>query len=246
VAQELAGALADRGVSIVSGLAAGIDGAGHEATLARAAHGSGPIAVVGGGVDVVYPERHRRLWERVAEAGVLLSEAPPGARPLPWRFPQRNRIIAALSDVVVIVESPLHGGSMHTAEAANVIGVPLFAVPGSIRSPQSEGTNRLIADGALLLQDVEDVLVALGRGGEAGRGARSLFGGGPARADPVARTAQLSVLARTVHDLLGSDAVHVDDICERVRARLGEVVMALEELDEAGAARRCGAGWVRA
>lgn len=162
VAREFGAGLAAAGVAVVSGLALGIDGAAHEGALAGAANGGAPpIAVVGSGLDVVYPARHRRLWQRVGEAGLLLSEAPPGAIPEPWRFPRRNRILAALAGVVVVVESHERGGSLSTVRAAVDRGIPVMAVPGSVRSPSSAGTNRLLVDGVAPATDVTDVLVAL-------------------------------------------------------------------------------------
>lgn len=162
IAGEMGQALAERQISVVSGLARGIDAAAHAGFLSARDRVVGPVAVVGGGVDVVYPRENRRLWEAVSEAGALVSEAPPGAPPEGWRFPLRNRIIAALSQVVVIVESSRQGGAMHTVQAADSIGIPVLAVPGSVRSPQSEGTNAIIGEGgASLAIDVYDVLTAL-------------------------------------------------------------------------------------
>ena len=155
--------LAAAGVGVVSGLALGIDGAAHAGALEAAeAGGRPPVAVVGSGLDVVYPRRHARLWERVAEAGVVLSEWPLGARPERWRFPARNRIIAAMVDVLVVVESHATGGSMHTVEAADARGRIVLAVPGPVRSPASEGTNRLLHDGHGPARDAADILAALG------------------------------------------------------------------------------------
>jgi len=162
IATELGRELARRGIVVVSGLARGIDGAAHRGVLAATDRVNGPLAVVGGGVDVVFPAQHRRLWEEVVETGGIISEAPPGAAPEGWRFPQRNRIIAALSQVLVVVESSRQGGAIHTVLAANAYGVPVLAVPGSVRSPQSEGTNAIIQEGgAHLVLDVHDVLAAL-------------------------------------------------------------------------------------
>ena len=158
VARRLGRDLAGSGVAVVSGLAAGIDGAAHEGALDAVAGGP-PIAVVGSGLDVVYPQRHRALWHRVGEAGLLLSEAPLGTRPEPWRFPARNRLIAALSRVVVVVESPGHGGALLTAGEAADRGVPVMAVPGPITSRASAGANRLLADGAHVACDTESVLL---------------------------------------------------------------------------------------
>ncbi|MBW3667713.1 MAG: DNA-processing protein DprA [Actinobacteria bacterium] len=155
--------LACAGVAVVSGLALGIDGAAHAGALEAAdAGGRPPVAVVGSGLDVVYPRRHARLWERVAEIGCLLSEWPLGVRPERWHFPARNRIIAALVDVLVVVESHAAGGSMHTVEAADARGRTVLAVPGPVRSPASEGTNRLLHDGHGPARDAADVLTALG------------------------------------------------------------------------------------
>ncbi|HEX2273548.1 MAG TPA: DNA-processing protein DprA, partial [Acidimicrobiales bacterium] len=136
VARQLGRDLSAAGVAVVSGLALGVDGAAHEGALAAGA--APPVAVVGSGLDVVYPRRHARLWAGVASSGLLLSEAPLGARPEPWRFPVRNRIIAALAEVVVVVESPSRGGSLHTVDAAVARDRPVMAVPGSVRSPASE------------------------------------------------------------------------------------------------------------
>lgn len=159
VARELGRCLSEAGVVVLSGLAAGIDGAAHEGALAGG--GAPPIGVVGSGLDVVYPRRHARLWERVSQAGALLSEAPLGARPEPWRFPARNRILAALADVVVVVESHAAGGSMHTVRSAEERGVPVLAVPGPIRSQASAGTNQLLSQGCHPVCDAEDILAAL-------------------------------------------------------------------------------------
>ncbi|HYX43960.1 MAG TPA: DNA-processing protein DprA [Acidimicrobiales bacterium] len=160
VARELGRDLAGAGVAVVSGLALGIDGAAHAGALDAAA--TPPVAVVGSGLDVVYPRRHARLWEEVAQRGLLLSEAPLGARPEPWRFPVRNRVIAALAEAVVVVESHVRGGSLHTVDAALARDRPVLAVPGSVRSPASAFPNALLADGCAPARDALDVLVVLG------------------------------------------------------------------------------------
>jgi DNA processing protein len=161
VAFELGAGLARAEVSVVSGLALGIDGAAHEGVVS-VADGAPPIAVVAGGLDRVYPRRHAALWRSVAEAGVVIAEAPLGVEPVAWRFPARNRIIAALGDVLVVVESGYSGGSMHTVRQADDRGRVVLAVPGSIRSPASAGTNQLLSEGCAPCRDIDDVLVALG------------------------------------------------------------------------------------
>ncbi len=162
VAFELGRDLAANGVRVVSGLALGIDGAAHSGALAATAEGGGPpVAVVGSGLDVVYPRRHTALWRQVAESGMLLSEAPLGAAPEAWRFPVRNRILAALAEVVVVVESPHTGGSRYTVDAAMARGRPVMAVPGPVRSPTSDLPNALLSEGCHPARDALDVLVAL-------------------------------------------------------------------------------------
>lgn len=160
-ARELGAALAAHDVSVVSGLARGIDGAAHVGV--RSSGGSGrAVAVVGSGPDVVYPRRHADLWDWVVGAGLLISEWPPGTPPDAWRFPERNRIIAALSEVLVVVESRERGGSLITARQALDRDVVVMAVPGSPRCRASHGTNQLLVDGAAPATSVDDVLVALG------------------------------------------------------------------------------------
>jgi DNA processing protein len=151
-ASELAGA----GFAIVSGLARGIDTAAHEASLDR-----GTVAVLANGVDVVYPPENARLQAAIGQDGLLVSEMPPGAEPREKSFPRRNRIISGMSRAVIIVEAALRSGSLITARFANEQGREVFAVPGSPLDPRSEGTNRLISDGAHLLTKSQDVLDAI-------------------------------------------------------------------------------------
>lgn len=160
LAYELGAMLSAAGVSVVSGLAKGIDAAAHRGALD--ASGAPPVAVVGTGLDVAYPAENRRLWRAVAEAGVVLTEAPLGSRPERWRFPARNRIIAAAAEVVIVIESHDRGGSLYTAAQAVDRDRPVLAVPGPIRSPASAGCNRLLADGCAPLCEPDDALVAIG------------------------------------------------------------------------------------
>lgn len=160
LARELGEGLGTAGVHVVSGLARGVDGWVHRGV--RAVDGAGrPVGVVACGHDVVYPREHADLWRWVATDGLLLSEVPPGTTPAPYRFPLRNRIVAAVAEVVVVVESRERGGSLITAMAALDRGVPLMAVPGSPSSRAAAGTNELIRDGAAPVLGVDDVLDAL-------------------------------------------------------------------------------------
>ena len=151
--------LAEEGVAVVSGLARGVDGAAHRGALA--VDGSRPIGVVGNGLDLPYPTEHTGLWGAVAERGVLISEWPPGTPPAPFRFPLRNRILAALVEVLVVVESRERGGSLITVREALYRNVDVMAVPGSLHTRAAKGTNQLISDGAAPALDTSDILMAL-------------------------------------------------------------------------------------
>lgn len=153
--------LSASGISVVSGLALGIDGAAHGGAL-DAPDGAPPIGVVASGLDVVYPRPHLRLWDSVAQSGCLITEADFGTKPEPWRFPERNRIIAALSDIVLVVEAHPTSGTRHTVDAAIERGVPVMAVPGPVGSKASEGANQLLREGCAPACDLDDVLTALG------------------------------------------------------------------------------------
>ena len=157
-AHQFAKTLAQSGLTVVSGLALGVDGAAHEGALSAASSELATIAVVGTGLDRVYPKAHLGLARRIAEHGVLLSEYPLGTPPKSGHFPRRNRIIAALSIGVLVIEAAEKSGSLITARHALDLGREVFAVPGSIRQPLSRGCNLLIQQGAKLVQNPEDVL----------------------------------------------------------------------------------------
>lgn len=158
VAERLAADLATRGVTVVSGLARGIDSAAHRGAL-RA--GGRTIAVLGSGVDVIYPPENRRLAGEIESHGVVVSQFEPGTRPLSGHFPARNRVIAGLALAVVVVEAAEKSGSLITAGLAGEMGREVMAVPGLLTSAQSVGAHRLIQDGAALIQGWEDVVSQL-------------------------------------------------------------------------------------
>jgi DNA processing protein len=224
---ELAGA----GVAVVSGLAIGIDGAAHRGALA--ADGAPPVAIVGSGPDVAYPVRHTRLWERVACEGLLISEWPPGTKPDAFRFPLRNRLIAALSEVVIVVESRERGGSLITAREAAERGVDVFAVPGSLDSPASAGANQLLRDGAAALTETSDVLLALGL--DTGRAGRQ-------RVDrrPIPRGLEAQLLERC-----RQGATTIEQIVTELDLELSEAALALARLERSGWVREV-SGWFEA
>ncbi len=157
-ARQFAQGLGRAGVCVVSGLALGVDGAAHEGALEA---GAPTLAVVGTGLDRVYPSRHRDLAHRIAAQGALISEYPLGTPPLAPNFPKRNRIIAGLSQGTLVVEAALQSGSLITARLAAEQGREVFAIPGSIHSPQARGCHALIRQGAKLVESAQDILEEL-------------------------------------------------------------------------------------
>jgi DNA processing protein len=157
-ARAFARALSGAGWTVASGLALGIDAAAHDGALAG---GSGTVAVLGTGADVVYPSRHRSLAHRIADDGAVVSELPLGTAPLPGLFPRRNRLIAGMSRGVLVVEAAVQSGSLITARQAGEFGRDVFAIPGSIHSPLARGCHALIRQGAKLVESADDVLSEL-------------------------------------------------------------------------------------
>lgn len=221
IARELGFGLSKAGVSVVSGLALGVDGAAHAGAVA--AEAAPPIAFVGGGPDVVYPRRATDLWGDVIRTGTLASEAPPGAAPTRWRFPARNRLIAAMADLVVVVESRAAGGSLLTVDEAVRRDRQVMAVPGSVRNPAAVGTNELLSAGCAPVRDVDDVLVALGLGVE-----------GPPVAQSHAPRPAVPRHLDAVHRAVDDGPTSVDQITARVDRPVLEVVTHLAELVAGG------------
>jgi DNA processing protein len=159
VTRTLTRALVRSGVSVVSGMARGIDAAAHRSALEQ---GGKTVAVLGTGVDVPYPAGHRVLHQTIIESGLVVSENPPGAKAYKGSFPKRNRIIAALAPVTIVVEAGFRSGALNTAGQALELGRVVAAVPGPIDSDQSRGSNQLLRDGAVLIAAPEDALALLG------------------------------------------------------------------------------------
>lgn len=229
LATRLGRELAQAGVSVVSGLALGIDGAAHRGALEATGPGS-VVAVVASGIDIAYPKRHAQLQDRVAERGLVLSETPAGHRPTAWRFPARNRIIAALADVVVVVESRSAGGSMHTVKEALARDIPVMAVPGHPVSPSAAGTNDLLADGATPVRDTDDILVTLG------------LSSGSRRARRVALPGPTDAAQRQVLAAIGEVPASLAEIVMRCAQPLEAVATTLAVLEVDGWVARDG-GW---
>ena len=208
-ARAFARALGNGGWTIVSGLAMGIDGAAHEGALESL---GSTIAVVGTGLDRIYPARHEKLARRIAEHGLMLSELPLGSAPLAENFPQRNRIIAGLAQGTLVVEAAVQSGSLITARMANECGREVFAIPGSIHSPLSRGCHALIKQGAKLVEDAQDVLDEL-RGGASARASRADADGATTRDEPASPA--LASRDRAIVDAMGFDPVDFDTILDR-------------------------------
>lgn len=156
--------LAEHQYTVVSGLAQGIDAAAHEGALQAGPQGGSTIAVMATGIDLVFPARHRALAHRIAAQGAVVSEYPLGTHALPYHFPQRNRLVAALGQGVLVVEAAVRSGSLITARLATEMGREVFAIPGSIHSPMARGCHALIKQGAKLVESGQDILDELGQG----------------------------------------------------------------------------------
>lgn len=226
-AEAFAAQLAQAGLNIVSGLALGIDAAAHRGALKAAAEGApaATIAVVGTGIDVVYPSSNRQLTERVRRDGLVLSEMPLGTPALAHNFPRRNRLIAGLARGVLVVEAALRSGSLITARLAAEQGREVFAIPGSIHSPVTKGCHRLIKEGAKLVETVQDILDELNvESGARGAGAAP-------DADAAADDAGLSAAARALLAVLGHDPVDLDLLAQRSGEDAGTLTALLFDLE---------------
>ena len=225
-ARQFAQALAAQGVCVVSGLALGVDGAAHAGALEG---GGATLAVVGTGLDRVYPRHHLELAQRIAAQGALLSEFPLGTPPLNHHFPQRNRLIAGLARATLVVEATLQSGSLITARLAAEQGRDVMAIPGSIHSPQARGCHALIHQGARLVGSVQDVLDEMGWTGR--------LSPSPAAAEP--RDANEHALLTT----LGSDPLTLDELQARCGWPTDQMQAGLLELELEGLVGRSPGGF---
>ncbi|MBI3945333.1 MAG: DNA-protecting protein DprA, partial [Armatimonadetes bacterium] len=226
MAHEIAARLARAGVVVVSGLARGVDAAAHRGALAA---GGRTLAVLGCGVDTCYPAEHARLRDEIAAAGAVLSEFALGAAPDRWRFPARNRVISGLCLGTVLIEAPADSGAMITADFALEQGREVFAVPGNVDTFASRGCNRLIKEGAALVECAEDILEAL-----------NLSTAALAEESPAQPPLPLPLPpeAERVFSLLGPQQKHVDAIAAESGLPTGPVLSALTLLEMTGVVRR--------
>jgi DNA processing protein len=232
VARDIGSDLAALGVVVVSGMARGIDAAAHQGALA--AQGT-TVAVLGCGIEVCYPPEHVDLRRQITMHGCVLSEDAGQAPPDGWRFPRRNRLIAALAEAVVVVEATVRSGALSTARWAADLGREVLAVPGSIRNPTAAGTNRLIRDGARPFLALGDLLEA------APQLARAIGAASPPVVTPAERPTGVEATG-TEHPLLGrvlegigADPVHPDQLAATLRVASSELATALMTLQLRGA-----------
>ncbi len=224
VTERIAVTLAQAGVTVVSGLARGVDGVAHRAALDA---GGRSLAVLGSGVDRIYPPEHRKLAEQIVAHGALISDYPPGTAPEASNFPPRNRIISGLSIATVVVEAGQRSGALITADFAAEQGREVFAVPGSVLAPQSRGTNRLIQNGAHPLLDPREILETLDLTMVTEqRAARTVLPAGPTEA--------------ALFHLLRDEPLHVDEICAQTQLSIEEITSTLAMMELKGMVRPVG------
>lgn len=224
VTEELASFLANNHITVISGLARGVDAAAHQAVIKN---GGRTLAVLGCGVDVVYPPEHKKMADAIVENGALISDYPPGTAPESGNFPPRNRIISGLARAVVVVEAGVESGALITARYAGEQGREVFAVPGSIYAPMSKGTNRLIFDGAAPLLKMEDVLQSLD--------IEKVQAYKQARLFLPADEMEKKILAE-----LGDEPVHIDEIRAGANISAAEAISKLTMLELTGHVRNVG------
>jgi DNA processing protein len=231
-ARVLGRALGERGVCVVSGLALGVDAAAHDGALEA---GGPAVGVLGCGVDIVYPRSNARLFDRVKKNGAILSEYYLGEAPLAWRFPARNRIIAGLCEAVVVVEAPQKSGALITAHHGLECGRDVWAVPGPPTAPECRGSNRLLADGAGVLWDIEEFVDAYAAGIVE-----------PAMGDAAPPPAGLPEIEAAVLSGVGFEPTEVDAVAGRCGVEMRELLPALALLELKGyVARNPGGAFVR-
>lgn len=235
LAGRMAKELGDAGLVITSGLARGIDTAAHEGALA-----TGTIAVVAGGVDVIYPRENTDLYNNIRENGLVVSECALGMQPLAQHFPKRNRIVSGLSSGVVVIEANLKSGSLITARMAGEQGRDVMAVPGFPLDPRSEGTNALIRDGVTLVRDAADVLEQLGsflRPQAPVTSFSEIVGFAEENHDMFGGSSGLDVETR-IRALLSTTPIAVDEIIQSCNLRSADVQSALLEMELEGTVQR--------
>jgi DNA processing protein len=226
--EAVVAALVEKGLSVISGGAYGIDAIAHKSTLALQGN---TVAVMAGGIDKLYPSGNSQLLKRVTETGAVVSEMPPGSIPTKWRFLQRNRLIAALSQSTIVVEANWRSGALNTATHAQTLDREIYAVPGPISSPKSAGTNKLIADGrAQLIVDPADLLERMGI---------------QAKVPTQLELSGLGAIEVRVLDAIGFDSLEIAEICSAAGLTRDEARFGLGNLELEGLVARRGNAWAK-
>ncbi len=225
VAHKLASDLAKANITIVSGMATGIDGIAHTGALDG---GGQTIAVLGTGVDICYPAEHRELMERIICNGCVISEYPPQTPVYPQNFPKRNRIISGLSPITIVVEAGKRSGTLITADQALNNGREVFVVPGNVTSALSEGTNNLIKQGCPIITEFEDVLIALG----------IAFSEKEKQQFQQQMSESMEKEEKEVYDCIGQEAIDVETISRKLNRNIQEVQYSLTLLEIMGKIRK--------
>jgi DNA processing protein len=230
-AEQLAAELAAQNLVIVSGLARGIDAAAHEGALRTGK----TIAVIAGGLDMPYPPENAGLQKRIAEAGLVVAEAPLGTAPIAKHFPKRNRIIAGLGLGLVVIEAAARSGSLLTVRLANEAGREIFAVPGAPLDPRSKGGNELIRQGAHLTETAADVLAALPQNiGPRGKRLPGFREGEESFGGPPDSEAAIAAARRDVPGMLGLEGEDVDELARRCQLSMAAMQAVILELELGG------------
>ncbi|CAB4627304.1 unannotated protein [freshwater metagenome] len=226
--EAVVAALVEKGISIISGGAYGIDAIAHKSTLALQGN---TVAVMAGGIEKLYPSGNSQLLKRVAETGAVLSELPPGSTPTKWRFLQRNRLIATLSQATIVIEANWRSGALNTATHAQTLEREIYAVPGPISSPKSAGTNKLIADDrAQLIVDPADLLERMGV---------------QVKVPTQLELSGLGAIEVRVLDAIGFDSLEIADICSAAGLTRNEARFGLGNLELEGLVARRGNVWAK-
>ena len=236
IAQTFCEQLARSGLVVTSGMALGIDAAAHQGALSCC---GGTVAVLGTGVDQIYPARHKDLYQLIASQGALISEFPIGTKPFAGNFPRRNRILSGLSLGVLVVEAAVESGSLISARLAAEQGREVFAIPGSVLNPLSRGCHKLIREGAVLVESADDILIELAPQ------LRSIISqktiGRPARS----QLKEVDPLSRKVIEVMGFDVISADQICTLSGIAYEELSVILTNMELDGLIESTPGGFIR-
>lgn len=223
MAEKIACELGEQGITVISGMARGIDSCAHKGTL----NGQGStIAVLGCGINIVYPRENRNLMDEIVNNGAVITEYPLGAEPLPWRFPARNRIISGLSEGVLVVEAATNSGSLITVDYALEQGRDVFAIPGNVNNPQSKGPNNLIKQGAKLVETANDIIDEY-----------NVLGFNIEKSSNNNEQLEISFSdseEEKVYNSINSEMIHIDELAVKLKVAINQLLVILINLELKG------------